>query len=117
MGASGSLLIATIVLEPFIPAMCWMAPEMPAAMYRCGAELVRQRLDLLEVALRAPSAGHHDAGLGELRAGALHLVEADELRLGRFDLGREGLHVAAATLLRRLELGCADGEALHRRRQ
>ena len=30
MGASGSLLMATIVLESFIPDKCWMAPEIPA---------------------------------------------------------------------------------------
>ncbi len=39
MGASGSLLIATIVLESFIPARCWMAPEMPTAMYNSGARI------------------------------------------------------------------------------
>ena len=33
IGASGSLLIATITLESFMPAKCWIAPEMPAAMY------------------------------------------------------------------------------------
>src|SRR3989344_3566873 len=37
IGASGSLLIATITLESFMPAKCWMAPEIPAAMYSCGA--------------------------------------------------------------------------------
>lgn len=37
MGASGSELIATIHLESFMPAKCWMAPEMPRAMYSCGA--------------------------------------------------------------------------------
>lgn len=33
IGASGSLLIATITLESFIPAKCWMAPDIPTAMY------------------------------------------------------------------------------------
>lgn len=33
MGASASLLMATIVLDPFIPAKCWIAPEIPTAMY------------------------------------------------------------------------------------
>ena len=37
MGASGSVLIATMVLESFIPARCWMAPEMPMPMYSSGA--------------------------------------------------------------------------------
>mmetsp|Transcript_5274 Transcript_5274/g.15414 ORF Transcript_5274/g.15414 Transcript_5274/m.15414 type:complete len:249 (+) Transcript_5274:175-921(+) len=37
MGASGSVLMATIVLESFIPDKCWIAPEMPHAMYRSGA--------------------------------------------------------------------------------
>ena len=32
IGASSSLLTATIVLEVCMPARCWMAPEMPAAM-------------------------------------------------------------------------------------
>src|SRR5271165_2527987 len=36
MGASGSLLTATIVLEVCMPARCWMAPEMPTAMYSWG---------------------------------------------------------------------------------
>ena len=31
IGASGSLLIATITCDPFIPTRCWMAPEMPSA--------------------------------------------------------------------------------------
>ena len=31
IGASSSLLIATINLESFIPARCWIAPEMPIA--------------------------------------------------------------------------------------
>ena len=31
MGASGSLLMATMVFEVCMPARCWMAPEMPAA--------------------------------------------------------------------------------------
>lgn len=33
MGASASLLMATIVFESFIPAKCWMAPEIPTATY------------------------------------------------------------------------------------
>mmetsp|Transcript_11714 Transcript_11714/g.43657 ORF Transcript_11714/g.43657 Transcript_11714/m.43657 type:complete len:205 (+) Transcript_11714:230-844(+) len=37
MGASASLLIATMVLESFIPLRCWIAPLMPTAMYRSGA--------------------------------------------------------------------------------
>lgn len=37
MGASGSLLMATITLLSFMPATCWMAPLMPTAMYSCGA--------------------------------------------------------------------------------
>ena len=37
IGASGSLLIATIVREPFIPTRCWMAPEIPSATYSFGA--------------------------------------------------------------------------------
>jgi hypothetical protein len=31
IGASGSLLIATIVRASFIPVTCWIAPEMPTA--------------------------------------------------------------------------------------
>ncbi len=31
MGASSSLLIATMTLESYIPARCWIAPEMPTA--------------------------------------------------------------------------------------
>lgn len=37
MGASGSLLIAAMTLLSFMPARCWMAPEIPAARYSCGA--------------------------------------------------------------------------------
>jgi len=40
MGASASLLMATMVLLPFMPAMCWMAPEMPMAKYRPGATIL-----------------------------------------------------------------------------
>src|SRR5437588_926983 len=36
MGASRSLLMATMFLDPFIPTMCWVAPEMPQAMYTVG---------------------------------------------------------------------------------
>lgn len=32
IGASGSLLIATITLLSFMPARCWIAPEIPQAM-------------------------------------------------------------------------------------
>ena len=32
IGASLSLLIAMMFFEPFMPTMCWVAPEMPAAM-------------------------------------------------------------------------------------
>ena len=32
IGASLSLLIATMFFEPFMPTMCCVAPEMPAAM-------------------------------------------------------------------------------------
>ena len=31
IGASSSLLMATMVFESFIPARCWIAPEMPIA--------------------------------------------------------------------------------------
>ena len=34
IGASASLLIATIVFESFMPAKCWIAPEIPTAIYR-----------------------------------------------------------------------------------
>uniref|UniRef100_A0A6B0UYC6 Putative secreted protein n=1 Tax=Ixodes ricinus TaxID=34613 RepID=A0A6B0UYC6_IXORI len=40
MGASGSLLMATIVLESFMPARCWMAPEIPTATYSSGATIL-----------------------------------------------------------------------------
>ena len=36
IGASGSLLMAMMFFEPFMPTMCWVAPEMPAAMYTVG---------------------------------------------------------------------------------
>ena len=36
IGAFGSLLIATIVPEPCMPTLCWIAPEMPQAMYSFG---------------------------------------------------------------------------------
>src|SRR6266508_358053 len=36
MGASPSLLTATIVLDVCMPARCWIAPEMPSATYNCG---------------------------------------------------------------------------------
>src|SRR5215212_5167411 len=36
IGASSSLLTATIVLDVCMPARCWIAPEMPLATYSCG---------------------------------------------------------------------------------
>ncbi|WP_432207248.1 hypothetical protein [Burkholderia pyrrocinia] len=30
-------MITTITFESFMPARCWIAPEMPTAMYNCGA--------------------------------------------------------------------------------
>jgi electron transfer flavoprotein alpha subunit len=36
VGASGSLLTAMIVFDVCMPARCWIAPEMPSAMYSCG---------------------------------------------------------------------------------
>ena len=36
IGAFGSLLIATITFELCIPTLCWIAPEMPQAMYSFG---------------------------------------------------------------------------------
>lgn len=37
IGASGSLFNATIIFDSFIPARCWIAPEIPTAMYSSGA--------------------------------------------------------------------------------
>lgn len=37
IGASASLLIAAITLLSFMPARCWIAPEMPAQRYSSGA--------------------------------------------------------------------------------
>ena len=36
LGVSPFVLTATIVLGVCIPARCWIAPEMPVAMYSCG---------------------------------------------------------------------------------
>ena len=36
MGASGSLLIAMMVSEEFIPTRCWICPDTPQAMYTLG---------------------------------------------------------------------------------
>ena len=113
IGASSSLLTATIVFEVCMPARCWIAPEMPAATYSCGetvlpvwptwkvcgypagvdrgargadggAERVGELLDRVEVAAGATTAGDHDRGLGELgAAGRLP-------RLRRHDLGALG---------------------------
>src|SRR6185436_12291703 len=40
IGASPSLLMATMTLLSFMPARCWMAPEMPTAMYSSGATIL-----------------------------------------------------------------------------
>ena len=40
IGASGSLLIATMVRASLMPVRCWMAPEMPMAMYSSGAMIL-----------------------------------------------------------------------------
>ena len=37
IGASASLLMATISLAFLIPTKCWIAPEIPQAMYKSGA--------------------------------------------------------------------------------
>lgn len=37
IGASPSLLMAAITLLSFIPAKCWIAPDIPAHRYNCGA--------------------------------------------------------------------------------
>lgn len=39
MGASGSLLTATMTFESLIPAKCCMAPETPNAIYKSGATI------------------------------------------------------------------------------
>ena len=39
IGASSSLLIAMMTFESFIPARCWIAPEMPTATYTTGATI------------------------------------------------------------------------------
>ena len=36
IGASSSLLIATMMSDSSIPATCWIAPEIPIAKYTCG---------------------------------------------------------------------------------
>ena len=36
MGASWSLLMATMFFEFFMPTRCWVAPEIPQAMYTVG---------------------------------------------------------------------------------
>src|SRR5690606_17743893 len=40
IGASGSLLIATIVPASLMPVRCWIAPEMPTARYSSGAMIL-----------------------------------------------------------------------------
>jgi len=37
IGASRSLLMAIILLEVCIPTKCWIAPEIPQAIYNSGA--------------------------------------------------------------------------------
>lgn len=39
MGASASLFTAAMTFESLIPAMCWIAPETPKAMYNSGATI------------------------------------------------------------------------------
>ncbi|EAU69294.1 hypothetical protein STIAU_7966 [Stigmatella aurantiaca DW4/3-1] len=81
-----------------------------------GAQLVGQGFNLLEVPLGATATGHHHPGLGQLRTGALHFLEVDELRLGRLDLRGEGLHLGGCLARRgRGELGGAQAEHLHGR--
>ena len=36
LATSSSLLTAMIVFDVCMPARCWIAPEMPSAMYSCG---------------------------------------------------------------------------------
>src|SRR6516165_9886453 len=100
MGASGSLFTATMTFEPFMPARCWIAPEMPAATYSSGATTLPvcptcQSFD-------AQPAGDDGARLGQLRPLALHLLEADVARLERGDVEGDGdARDRALPLLRR----------------
>src|SRR5438094_10623479 len=115
MGASGSLLTATMVLLPFIPARCWIAPEIPAAMYSLGATTLPVCPTCRSLGCQPASTTAREAPTAALSASAsasiglksplvprppettteasvssgraLHLVELDELRLrcGRTD--------------------------------
>ena len=83
-----------------------------AARAHRGAELVGERLDLLEVALRPPAAGDHHPRLGELGPRALHLLEVQEARPERrcLDADRDGREARRGVALFAAggELGGAD---------
>src|SRR3990170_2841295 len=128
--------MATITLDPFMPARCWMAPEMPAAMYSSGATTLPvwptcqsfgTQPASTAARLAPPAAPSSSASastslkarLGELGPGALHLRELDEADLERrwVDVHRRGGDAPARALHGRRELGRAHGEGLDRRRQ
>ena len=102
-----------MTLEPFIPARCWMAPEMPIAKYSFGRhhltglpnleigwarnrhhkplgslhrgpEGIRERFQhRLKAFFERTNPRDHDLRFGKLGPLALHLVELDELDLAR----------------------------------
>src|SRR5713101_8158330 len=88
MSASGSLFTATITLLEVMPARCWIAPEIPSAMYRSGdtvfpvwptcSSFGRQPAS---VTAQPAAAGDDDARLRERHSspiGALGRLEANE---------------------------------------
>lgn len=76
IGASASLLIATINLLSFIPAKCWIAPDIPTHKYSCGATFfpvwpiwrLLSANPLSTAALDAPMAAPRTSARGWIRA-------------------------------------------------
>jgi len=66
IGAFESVLIATIVSDPFMPATCWTAPEIPTAMYTSGVTTFARLPDLS--VLREPAVVDDRPRRGERRA-------------------------------------------------
>ena len=105
IGAPGSLLIATMVDEAFMPTRCWMAPEMPGREVEPRRHGLAARADLA-VARQPAVVDHRPAGadLGAERPRQLldrpHLVgAADAAAHGHDDVGLGQVDLVAADLL------------------
>ena len=107
IGASGSLLIATMTLESFMPARCWMAPEMPHRDVQLGRDDLAGLADLPVVGRvagvhrcgwrRGRRRACRPAGRTSLNFAAAQRAAAGDDDLGGGQFGRSLLAILAPT--------------------